>query len=444
METENNIIRSLPLIQKTVRELYEEGTLYPEYTALDIWIKQPLRNYIIAPIQSLFNDEEIDEQQAMIDELTKIALDSMEVATLPGSNVIQVNYESKNPEMAQAFVNHLMDNYIAKRNKLILNEAPEDFFLQKKNIYKDRLKQLEQQKVNLFNRYDVTNPKDELAMTLDNINKEKSELNKLLDSRLEANAWLTYLREQLEKLKNTELTQISFPYSFGGAGTTSNDFYVDTEMKLQIQKIADLQSEYATARLSYRKDSTKVTKPLNQLKQEKERLIVLVENRILERSEAIRVQDTLIKNKESRLEQLKKRAQLLKEVAAQEAEIITELNSVNDAYFRYSQQYEEKRSERIANLDDLSNVRILSHAPVPLEPSSPKKLLVLILAMISSVFIALTLGLVRELFDHRFRYPEQVPAHLNIPTIAVFDDSNPEDEIPFGWRPSELWKWLIQ
>lgn len=444
METENNIIRSLPLIKKTVAELHTEGLFYVEYGLLDTWIKLPLSNYIIKPIKGLLSDENEDETAGLIDELTKLALDSLEIATLPGSNVITVNFTSENPQMAQNFVNRLMKNYIRKRNELILNEAPEDFFLQKKNIYKDRLMELEQRKVVLFNKYHVNNPKDELALTLDNINREENELNRLKDTRLEASAWLSYLSEQLEKMKQTELTKISFPYSFGGTGASSNDFYVDTEMKQQIQKIANLQSEYATAKLSFRRDSAKVTKPLKQLAEEKKRLIVLVENRILERSEALRVQDTVIVNKEARIETFKERARTLKEVAAQEAEIITELSAVNDAYFRYSQQYEEKRSERIADLGELSNVRILGEAPIPLEPSSPKKLLVLILALITSGFIALTLGLVREIFDHRFRYPEQVPSHLGIPTIAVFDDLNPDEEVPFGIRPAELWKWLIQ
>ncbi len=445
METESYIVRSLPLIQKTTEELYKEGVFDEEPSFLDSWIRQPLRDYVVNPVSSLFSDdEELSEEQAIIDGLTKAALDSLEIMTMPGSNVIIVNYESEDPELAQKFVNRLMDNYINKRNDLVLNEAPEDFFLQKKNIYKNLLKELEQKKVALFNHYDVTNPNAELTLAMNSINREENELNKLEDNRLEGNAWLTYLQQQLEKLKLTEVTKISFPYSFGSTGATNSDVYVDAEMKQQIQKIANLQSDYAAARSSFRKDSPKVTKPFNQLKQEKKRLIVLVENRITERTEALRVQDTVINSKKARIQEFKERTNTLKEVAAQEAEIITELNAVKEAYFRYSQQYEEKRSERIADLDDLSNARILSHAPRPLDQSSPKKLVVLVLALITSGFIALTLGLIRELFDHRFRYPEQVSSNLEVPIIAVFDDSNPKEQVPFSFRPAEFVKWLIQ
>ena len=392
METENNIIRSLPLVRKTVTDLYDEGVMSIEYGLLDEWIKNPLKTHIINPLKAVISDEVVNERRGIIEGLTKEALDSIEVATIPGSNIITVNYESEDSVVALAFVNRLMTNFLIKRNELLLNEAPEDFFLRKKESYKKRLVSLELEKVDLFGRYAVTNTKEELSLILESINHENNELNKILDKRLEGNSWLTYLKEQLANLKSSNVTKISFPYSFGGAGTSSGEFYVDTEMKGQILKIAELQSEYATAKLAFRKESTKVTKPYNQLKQQKIRLIILVENRILERTEGIKVLDTVIESKKERIAGFKKRAEVLKEVSAQEAGIITELSAVNDAYFKYSQQYEERRSEKVANLDDLSNVRILSMASKPLEPSSPKPMLVLIVSFVTGAFVALTLG----------------------------------------------------
>lgn len=444
METENNIIRSVPLMRKTVTDLYDEGVMSVEYGAIDEWIKIPLKTHIINPIKAVFSNEIGNERREIIEGLTKEALDSLEVATIPGSNIITVNYESEDKEVALAFVNRLMTNFLIKRNELLLNEAPDDFFLRKKESYKKRLVTLELEKVELFGRYAVTNTKEELSLILESINHENNELNKILDNRLEGNAWLSYLKKQLVNLRVSDVTKISFPYSFGGSGTSSNEFFVDTEMKEQILKIAALQSEYATARLAFRKESTKVTKPFNQLKQQKIRLIILVENRILERTEGIKVLDTVIASKNERILGFKSRAEVLKEVSAQEAGIITELSAVNDAYFKYSQQYEERRSEKIANLDDLSNVRILSMASKPLEPSSPKPILVLIVSFVTGAFIALTLGLIREMFDNRFRYPEQVPAQLDMPVIAVFDDKNVEPDKPFSHKPAEFWKWLIQ
>ena len=83
-------------------------------------------------------------------------------------------------------------------------------------------------------------------------------------------------------------------------------------------------------------------------------------------------------------------------------------------------------------------------ASKPLEPSSPKPILVLIVSFVTGAFVALTLGLIREMFDNRFRYPEQVPAQLDMPVIAVFDDKNIVPDIPFSHKPAEFWKWLIQ
>lgn len=424
METENNILRSVPLLKETVTQLFDEGALYLEKGLLDKLIRTPLQTHIISPLRTWITGIEHDPRAGAIDTLTLMILDSLEIITIPGSNIIAINFESDNPKMAQAFVDRLMHNYINKRNKLILNEAPEEFFLQMKNIYQDRLKELEQKKVALFNQHGVSNPTQELSLTLENINRESSDLQQLKEQQLEADAWNSYLEEHLAQLKKSSLTNISFPFTASAGNNVKISINDESELRQQIQKIADLQSEYALAQSAYRKDSPKVTKPLNHLKQEKKRLITLVENRLLERKAAQGVLAKIIQTKTSHIKKYRDRSQILKAVAALEAEIVTELRAVNDAYFRYSQQYEEKRSTRIADIEELSNVRILAKTPIPIEPSSPKKPLLLIFALLTSGFITLSLGFIKKLYNHRFYYPEQSMEKLNLPVIATFDDAS--------------------
>ena len=444
IETESNIIRSIPLIQKTVADLYDEGVLRMEYSLVGGLIVNPVRKYIVSPIKSIFSDNNKNERTEDIKSLTKIILDGLEVNTIPGSNIITVSYESDDSDLAQKFVNKLMANFLIKHDELLLNEAPQDFFIQKRNSYKDRLVSLELQKISLFKKHAVTNTKDEMTFLITSINKENEELNELIDKRVESSAWLNYLELKLDELRTSDVTTMSFPYSFGAIETSRNTNYVDTEMKEQTLKISNLQSEYMTVGLAFRKESKKSSELFDQLKQEKVRLLNLVENRILERSEGIKVLNTVIFSKQSRIDTFRERAETLKEVSAQEAGITTELNAVNDAYFKYSQQYEERRSEKLANLADLSNVRILNAAASPLGPSSPKLSLVLLAGFVSSILIAFTVGALRELFDNRLHYPEQVSTQLKVPVIAVFDDIDIESEMPFSRKPDEFWKWLTQ
>ncbi|MBV1921310.1 MAG: hypothetical protein KUG73_11555, partial [Pseudomonadales bacterium] len=82
METENNIIRSVPLMRQTVTDLYDEGVMSIEYGLVDEWIKTPLKVHIINPIKAVFSDEVSNERRGIIEGLTKEALDSLEVGTI--------------------------------------------------------------------------------------------------------------------------------------------------------------------------------------------------------------------------------------------------------------------------------------------------------------------------------------------------------------------------
>ena len=120
------------------------------------------------------------------------------------------------------------------------------------------------------------------------------------------------------------------------------------------------------------------------------------------------------------------------------------MEAVNDAYFKYSQQYEEKRSEEFSDMDQLTNVRILTRPIIPKQPSSPKPLLVVLIGLVAGLLISITLGLLKEFFDHRFKFPDQIEEQLGIPLIACFDDMDVVEDIePFEWSVNGIVKWLM-
>ena len=448
METENNIIRSIPLIRSSVAALYKKGVFTEEVSFIDEWINEwislPIEKHITAPLRSMMSESESDPHGDAIDQYTDMVLSSLTIATIPGSNVISLSYESEDPVIAQIIVNELMDQYLIKRHELLLNDAPNEFLLQKKKSYRKRLNELEQQKLVLFNDNNVSHPREELSLTLGNINAERRALDQLQDKHLENTQWLIYLEEQLASLKKADVTKSTFPFSFGGSSGTGRDVYIDTEMKEESREIARLHSEYANARLSFRVDSPKVTKLIRRIKLQKERLITLIQNRITERYKALQVIESLSTSKLERIRRFGDRTRVLKTVAAAESELSTELEAVNDAYFKYSQQYEEKRSEEFSDMDQLTNVRILTRPIVPKQPSSPKPLLVVLIGLVAGLLVSITLGLLKEFFDHRFKFPDQIEEQLGIPLIACFDDMDVVEDIePFEWSVNGIVKWLM-
>lgn len=444
METENSILRSMPVIQDAVGDLYDQGKLRIQYNPLKAYIINPLKDNVIRPLKNMISDDPVDPRLELINELSAYVLDDLEIATLPGSNVITVNYTNDDPEMARAVVNGLMDSYMEKRRKVMVSQAPQEFFLKKKNSFQKLVRDLEQKRVDLLNNYGVVSPKDETGVALRDLEEERKALNSLKEDKQKSEQWLQYLKTESASLAKADIVQTSLAFSFNGAGASEEFYYVDTEMKQQVEKIAELVVEYNDARFTFKPDSPKVDQLISQLREQKRRLETLVKNRIKEREQALRILNDTIATKTAHMEELDKRLARLKQASAEESALLTELNAANDAYFRYAQQYEEYRSEQASNTEDLENVRILSHPVFPLEPSTPKPMLVWVLGAIAAVMGGVVTALVSAYFGRTFITPDQAQAALGIPVIAVFDDRDAEADLPTQWSPSGIWQWLKQ
>lgn len=444
METENSILRSLPVVQDAVGELHDEGKLVIQYGPLKAWIINPLKDHVIRPLKDMLSDEPSDPRLELINELSAYVLDELEIATLPGSNVITVNYTNDDPEMARNVVNGLMKSYMERRRAVMVSQVSEEFFLQKKNSFQKLVHELEQKRVDLLNQHGVASPKDETNVALQNLEDERKAINILQEDKQKSRQWLEYLKSELQVLKNASISQTSLAFSFNGAGASAEFYYVDTEMKQQLDKIAELVTDYNDARFTFKPDSPKVTQLLSQLREQKTRLEILVQNRIKEREQALKIIDETLASKTAHVDVLEQRLSSLKQVTADEAALQTELNAANDAFFRYSQQYEEYRSEQAASSDLLENVRILTHPVFPLEPSTPKPLLVWLLGSIAAVMAGVVTALVSAWFSRTFITPDQTQATLGIPVIAVFDDPDTGADLPSQWTLQGIWQWLKQ
>ncbi len=443
LETETTIIRSLPVIQHAVAGLEDDGIEITEYSVLQTWIIQPLKHILELPMR-LLGSEDMDPQQARINELTAYVLKDLEIVTAPGTNVILVSYTHSDAAKAMALVNQVMQAYLQKRRDVMRLEAPENFLLTKRDTYQRLVADLEQRRVDLLSRHGVVSPDAETTSILQRLDDESRLVVQLQESRQQNQLWLDYLKAEADKLGKADIVETSLAFSFSGAGTNEELFYVDTEMKHQLGSIAELVSDYNEARFNYTADSPRVNQILAQLREQKRRLELLVANRILEKEQALHIIEETIAGKHSQMAELRADLIRLRQAAAEEATLVTELEAANDAYFRYAQQYEEYRSEQMFNLEDMENVRILSRPVPPLEASSPKPLLVWLLGAIAALASGLVAALLAVYFSRTFITPYQVQSLLNLPVIAVFDDADPEPDLPERWTPSGVWKWLRQ
>jgi capsular exopolysaccharide synthesis family protein len=74
-----------------------------------------------------------------------------------------------------------------------------------------------------------------------------------------------------------------------------------------------------------------------------------------------------------------------------------------------------------------SNISVVDHAHVPIEPSSPRLLLNLALALLAGIAIAGGVVFVREQLDDAIRAPEDVERKLGLPTLGIIPATETDD-----------------
>ena len=442
IETEATLLRSLSLLRKTVRGLQDEGKLVIQPSLFDTVVKQPLQQQIIQPAKKLLGFETATDP---VEEMLALVFDSLEILPIPGSNVIGVNYETDDIAQGKLVVDRLIDEYLAMRNTLMLASS-ENTFGQKKEMYKEQLNALANEKMKLLGQYDSQNPEEELSLTLQAVNNEKRACDDIADQLLEVGRWQTYLDNNIRRMEKTRAREISIPYGFD---TTSNandaELLAYKEIFEQLDQIRQLQNDYDSTAISFTRDSLPVAQATEKLEMAKKRLISLFKKRNQDQMQKMLVLKSIVEQKASRLAELKKRAQMLTEIQAKQTEIDTKLKVVNEAYFKYNQLYEEKYLDNLFAKDSYRNVKVLNYAPQPLEPSSPKKILLLLIGVFSSFLTAISAALVADFVKKSFYDPQELELALGLPVLAVVDELKPSaKKIKLSFLPAWFMRWINQ
>ncbi|WP_250654731.1 GumC family protein [Alkalimarinus coralli] len=142
------------------------------------------------------------------------------------------------------------------------------------------------------------------------------------------------------------------------------------------------------------------------------------------KTQELRVLKAQISIIDERLELLNKRVSELNEVESRLVRLSTEIDAVREAYFTYSRKYEDIRTQENENARIVSNVKVLEHATPPLKPAFPRPKLMIPLGLVTGLLLALSLGYIREFFDHGFKHQDQIIKYLDIPVIATINDND--------------------
>lgn len=356
-------------------------------------------------------------------------LDRLEVSPVRKSNVIRIAYDSRCPELSQAVVSKLIDEFVKRHVRLNRTEGAYEFLSEQADRSRREVVELEQELRNLKTETGLASPDDQRRIIVERIGLLEDDLARTTSETAAAEARIGRLRDLLASLPETELASETTGIGDDGTDGMRQQYYaleirakeleakcteshpLLREVRKQVAAAAEVLSREEPTR---RQVTTATGKPYEQV-----RLELLREEPLLWSLRA--TGDTV----RSQLAEVRGQLKTLNENELQIARLQREVDLGDAKYRKYATNLEQSRIDQAVESERISNVSIAQEATCNVKPVRPRKVVNLFLGLLVGVFGGLGLALLSEYLDHSFGTPEQIEEKLELPALVSIPRLNP-------------------
>lgn len=329
-------------------------------------------------------------------------LQNLSVRTVPGSYVIQIQFESRDPSKAALIANTMADLYIEDR-------LEEKFKSSRKltDWLDRRLEELRTQ-VRLSElavaEYRAQNNLTEGVRTY--ISTEQiSQINSQLISA-----------KAIEAESKARLSQLqSLSQSVGKIDTSADVLNSSFVQKLQIDEAA-LMRRYSDLSNRYGERHPEMIRLQNELQELRQNITIAVGKIVQNVANEVEVAGARVRALEEGINELKGQRDVEDEKQVKLNELVREAESNKLIFDNFLQTY--KRSDEQEELQE-AQARVISYAAVPGRPSYPDRLLFLSLGLALSFFAGIFVAFLQEKLDNKFRSASQLEKICGYPCYSL-------------------------
>ncbi len=362
---------------------------------------------IFMPMQNE-SEKQVERDEKMSRAVTGL-LKNLNVSLAPRSYTINVQYTAADPQMSAKVANAFAQEY--------LNSQLEDKFETTRRANEWINSRLEQMRKNV-QAAQLAAEKFREANNLTSANgvllsdQQLSELNsQLILAR-------TKLAEEQAKYTQTNNLQRSGRGIESAAEVLNNSLITslrqqETEVRREMAELASRYGERHPRMVTVRNQLGDLRRKIGE---EVYKIQGSLENNVA-------IAQARVNTLQDQLDTLQQKTSLTNDAAVQLSELERQADAEKGLYESFL-----SRSKEIAQMDFVqSDARIISPAEVPLEPSKPNKILVILLGLIAGMGIGVGLMILLEALDAGFRTSTQVENDLGEPVLGMLSEL-PVDE----------------
>jgi uncharacterized protein involved in exopolysaccharide biosynthesis len=415
--TQVGIIQSQQVAQRVVDSLTEYqkqrliAALQGKYSVID-----RLVSAIKSPLELLHRDSESNDHGVTT---TTGVGESMEIRSaynwlagsagadltaepLLGTRIVQLSYDSTDPQVAALMVNRFAEAYIAANLEMITDPARKS-----KKWFDEQLKSVRARLEKAQAKLTAYQQQEGVVSTDERLDTETSRLQKLSGDLVNAQAATRNALTERQKLQEV--------LASGAALDTFEPVFNNAVVQNIKGQIRDLQAQLVTSSNSLGANHPKIKKMKSALYAARQRL----DAEIKTITDGINNAAELSKERERDLEKsLQAQKELVLNLKNEHNKIAVLQRDVDSAQATYNAALNNLNTTSMQSLVDQTNVSIVDRANIPSSPSSPRVTKNIALGVLAGLILGIGLAVILEISVRRVHSLEDVTHELGVPLLA--------------------------
>jgi uncharacterized protein involved in exopolysaccharide biosynthesis len=350
---------------------------------------------------------EVEEDSLDEEKLMELAINAFQknlnVENIKNSNVLQVSYEAKDPQLVADIVNTVVKTYIDYRGSISDQSDSYQFFEEQMRVADEKLRELEQRQSEYKKQKGVLTPESQREILTKRLSDYEQSLTGARTRRIGKEAKLAVIKEQMLNGR-----QLDIPVT-ESSDSPSRENYI---AKLK-GDLLDMEIEREKLLQKYTPRYEEVVNLNKQIEATKEKIMQEI-NQIVDMEEAsiraLRAEEQVLENAIAGIKRD------IRDMATREYEYSQISRGIDDSKEVYSMLLKQREEARLsmAKLEKEVKIKVISPAVPPTYPSKPRKKLNVALAMFLGMFGGLGLAFFFEYFDHSINSPAELEKNVGI------------------------------
>lgn len=349
----------------------------------------------------------------------------LQIAPVKKSNIIEVGYTSRSPEVAARVLQNLADLYLEKHLRLHRPPGTYEFFKEQADEYERDLKDAEQ-RLNKFQRsMDVVSLQQQKEMLVTRFTDAKARLSDLNGSIKETDQRISELQKQLAGIAPRVSTQsrvIPNQYSVERLNTMlvelkNRRIQLLAKFQPEDRLVKEVDDQIRETTEAYQKavgsTSVEQASDLNPLRQQLEGELTRAR---VDQTGKYALRDNLglqVKQYQNLLTKLEGATVLHDDMARK-------VKQADENFQLYSKKEEEARISNELDKQKISNVTIAEAPTVPRVPSKTNRPMTFILGLALGLFLGLVSAIAAEFFRDNVHTPRELEVLTGVQVMATF------------------------